>query len=829
MSRVTTTTIAPSYICPTAANAIIAEIGPYQVAADALQAINQFLDEFLGLLLSSSLSLDLSRIKTVVFTLLPSTLGKNAIVEAELEVKTFTETEVINYEVYEHMRNLGTNGTPFPIHEALPALRERCVEFCTLAIEKPSPQEEENHSSINPGSVIIVPIVAIYVTTVLEHVAEYVLTAIAMTAEHEDTEMIRIKEVFLALIDDVQVGGVFYRMVLREKLEKRAYTYGYMPRVMTPMSFSVPKHCSSTAGSINTGFLDISFDDLEIDREDSDYYALRPASLMSSSVSSTTFTSSSAVGLNKKKTHKVLRKEDEEPLFVSNNSTLAGVYDPDASTTMNFEDMIRSGDTVKVTLTPNRLRSIEVKNQMTDQDPPAPTWERRSAASLASRSSRSALRSPSPTPSTVMPPPPPTPSRELPTRPSMSSSTSITSTTTPLPSPPTASRSSPFVAPKKPVPTTPALPTPPGPSPSVSTPSVTLTPSVSTPSISLTPAPTPVITTPQPPSPPHGPVTSTASCELDHKEDSIKKEKDEMKQQQSRDHDAKPISSPPSSPIITPSEISISSDSCSESTITTPQADSSNNGNSSSSDDEKSTTTTTSKPLSHRDSVTSLSSTRLPSPRDSVTSLSSTSTSSSGFMSAVTAQEEQSGESDNNTSTVVTTPIPRQPPIRQRKVSRGSKAWESIEEHAITPAAAARRRLVRQSRESITTTSDNNMEQQQQQPAHNPPKATPQPRPLSSVLDKVMHFERSMDEFAAQQHHRQHRASAYYPRRERYLYLQREPGNTMEAPPRRPLRRRPVTAAVDVSIQTTINEDDHVDDATRQLESAVVGWLLGEA
>lgn len=140
--------------------------------------------------------------------------------EAELEVKTFTETEVINYEVYEHMRNLGTNGNPFPLHEALPALRERCVEFCTLAIERP-PEEASTTTTTSQGSVIIVPIVAIYVTTVLEHVAEYVLTAIAMTAEHEDTKVIRIKEVFLALIDDVQVGGVFYRMVLREKLEVR--------------------------------------------------------------------------------------------------------------------------------------------------------------------------------------------------------------------------------------------------------------------------------------------------------------------------------------------------------------------------------------------------------------------------------------------------------------------------------------------------------------------------------------------------------------------------------------------------------------------------------
>lgn len=70
-------------------------------------------------------------------------------------------------------------------------------------------------------NIAIVPIVAIYVTTVLEHIAEYVLTAIAMTAEHEDTEYIRIKQVFLALVDDVQVGGVFHRMELRDKLEVR--------------------------------------------------------------------------------------------------------------------------------------------------------------------------------------------------------------------------------------------------------------------------------------------------------------------------------------------------------------------------------------------------------------------------------------------------------------------------------------------------------------------------------------------------------------------------------------------------------------------------------
>ena len=210
------------YICQNAANAIISEIGPYQVSNDALQAINQFLDEFLIYLLSSSLSLDLSRIKAVVFSLLPSTLGKNAIVEAELEVKTFTETEAIDYESYEKMRTLGSDGQ-FPLNDTLPLLREKCLEFCTLADREDTNSIMGNHQYSNLD-ISIAPIVAIYVTTVLEHIAEYVLTAIAMTAEHEDVEYIRTKEVFLALIDDVQVGGVFYRMELREKLEVRRNT-----------------------------------------------------------------------------------------------------------------------------------------------------------------------------------------------------------------------------------------------------------------------------------------------------------------------------------------------------------------------------------------------------------------------------------------------------------------------------------------------------------------------------------------------------------------------------------------------------------------------------
>lgn len=143
--------------------------------------------------------------------------------EAELEVKTFTETESIDYELYERMRNLGEGTNErFPLDEAIALLREKCFEYCTLADKEDqlylqkSIKHKRDEATMR---VVISPIVAIYVTTIMEHIAEYLLTAVAMTAEHEDTDYVRVKEVFLALNDDIQLGDVFNRMDLKEKME----------------------------------------------------------------------------------------------------------------------------------------------------------------------------------------------------------------------------------------------------------------------------------------------------------------------------------------------------------------------------------------------------------------------------------------------------------------------------------------------------------------------------------------------------------------------------------------------------------------------------------
>ncbi|KAI7900350.1 uncharacterized protein BX663DRAFT_518355 [Cokeromyces recurvatus] len=360
------------YICQRAANAIISEIGPFRVSTDALQTINQFLDEFIVLLLTCSLSLDLSQIKTAIFNLLPSTLGKNAIVEAELEVKSFTEIESIDYDLYERMRKL--EGSQFPIEKAIPLLREKCFQYCTLADKEDQIHLQRRMKHNNDSVIVISPIVAIYVTTIIEHVAEYLLTAVAMTAEHEDTDYIRVKEVFLALIDDIQLGHVFQKMSLKDKMEKRA---GVFQSYRSPYlsSISSRKSYTTTVDNETESFLNISFDDLDLDYlEDNSQTSTLSAKIPDITRPQSTMSHNT---VNSRKSTYHLFKNNRNSLANSNASPRASVYDPDLPI-MNFDDLIKSGETVKVSLTPNRLKSIETKDELVV---PEPKWERRSISS----------------------------------------------------------------------------------------------------------------------------------------------------------------------------------------------------------------------------------------------------------------------------------------------------------------------------------------------------------------------------------------------------------------------------------------------------------------
>ncbi|KAI9482625.1 hypothetical protein BDB00DRAFT_856882 [Zychaea mexicana] len=435
------------YVCHRAANAIITQVDPLRVSTDALQVINQFLDEFVSLLVSSAQSLDLSRIKTAVLQLIASAVGKNAIVEAELQVKSYSESASIDatdYEAYERTRTLADPATLLgPI---IDRLRHECVDYCNLAEKnhqnpknsrrRPSLATTVSSTTTASGTaaakdnLVISPIVTVYVTAIIEHVAEYILTAIAVTAEHQDTEYIRVKEIYLTLSDDVQVGNMFSKMALRERLEKRASALNYRSSQQQQQQQQYPHHHyqqhenvlpspapspvtssrkqsnvhirdSSTDPYMNIGFAD----DEELDYSQPSsplpngkipsMYSMttppqqqhqqhaRPMSIMSTSTSTNTI--SSTTSSSSKKGFRFFKKRDSVATTESYNGPQSpvrqthqrnsisqqqqqrqsktpvsvSVYHSD-SPAINFEDLIRSGDTVRLSLTPSRLKSIEI-------------------------------------------------------------------------------------------------------------------------------------------------------------------------------------------------------------------------------------------------------------------------------------------------------------------------------------------------------------------------------------------------------------------------------------------------------------------------------------
>lgn len=79
----------PSYISSHSADVILSDIRPIKLKPDALAALNGFLDEFLFRILGAARSLATSRLRAGLLSVLPTALGKEALLEAEVELRAY--------------------------------------------------------------------------------------------------------------------------------------------------------------------------------------------------------------------------------------------------------------------------------------------------------------------------------------------------------------------------------------------------------------------------------------------------------------------------------------------------------------------------------------------------------------------------------------------------------------------------------------------------------------------------------------------------------------------------------------------------------------------
>lgn len=83
--------ISPTYISARSADTILSDVRLIRLAHDTLQAVNVFLDELLYSILSGARALVPERLRAALLKLVPTSLGKDALLEAEVELKSYWE------------------------------------------------------------------------------------------------------------------------------------------------------------------------------------------------------------------------------------------------------------------------------------------------------------------------------------------------------------------------------------------------------------------------------------------------------------------------------------------------------------------------------------------------------------------------------------------------------------------------------------------------------------------------------------------------------------------------------------------------------------------
>lgn len=83
--------LAPCYLSARSADVILSEVRPTRIKTEALRSVNVLLDELLWLILGCARSFSPDRLRTGLLKVLPTALGKDALLEAEVELRAYIE------------------------------------------------------------------------------------------------------------------------------------------------------------------------------------------------------------------------------------------------------------------------------------------------------------------------------------------------------------------------------------------------------------------------------------------------------------------------------------------------------------------------------------------------------------------------------------------------------------------------------------------------------------------------------------------------------------------------------------------------------------------
>ncbi|CAE7220526.1 unnamed protein product [Rhizoctonia solani] len=218
---------APAYVSARSADEILSSIRPTRIKSESLRSLNIFLDELLWLILQAARSLATNRLKAGLLQVMPSAVGKDAVLEAEVELRAYRQRSP-------HLspEEPGIKHTEFPLQPTFELLRQKCEAYCTLgdleenvAVESALQEKMLSAGPFAPKAEQVVP-AALYLTAILEHICEHVLNNVGQVVARDSSRGTAYSlDVYTALCEDTAIYPLFKTMKVHAQIETQSRAF----------------------------------------------------------------------------------------------------------------------------------------------------------------------------------------------------------------------------------------------------------------------------------------------------------------------------------------------------------------------------------------------------------------------------------------------------------------------------------------------------------------------------------------------------------------------------------------------------------------------------
>ncbi|EKM59939.1 uncharacterized protein PHACADRAFT_181874 [Phanerochaete carnosa HHB-10118-sp] len=352
-----------NFVSSHSADVILSDVRPIKLKLEALRSLNVLLDELLYTILSIAGSLSTDKLKGGLSKLLPNSLGKTAVTEAEVELKAYWERNAPHT----------PNEENFDLQWSFELLRLKCEAYTTMndldededAERKLSEKMLEAGNPHPPGVRLVSP-AALYLTAILEHICEHILSDVSRVAARDSSRAVAtVQDLFVALCEDASVYSMFRTMKVYDQID--ALSKVQKPRRSKSLTKSMDRgSLSSRAASPQN----------ESSSPPSSMRILGHR-IRASSESAGSLAPAAYVGVGSSRSSKDSPGKARKKLF--GRSSLDQDGPPEGAESLDddskrsnsiemmdeealreFDELMQTATTMKVSLTPDRLKSMEV-------------------------------------------------------------------------------------------------------------------------------------------------------------------------------------------------------------------------------------------------------------------------------------------------------------------------------------------------------------------------------------------------------------------------------------------------------------------------------------